>query len=110
MREVILPIYEIHHYTEANEFAKGRGAIHSHGNAYGNGSTYKVLDYELTKIGLDAYGIFMKETENAFNMVAHLKEKIPVPDDIVLQTLSPKIPNILKDASHVISDILRKQY
>ena len=110
MREVISPIYEIHHYTEAKEFAKGRGAIHSHGNAYGNGSTYIGLDYELAKIGLDAYEIFMKETENDSNTDAHLKEKIPVPDDIVLETISPEITNILKDASHAISDILRKQY
>ena len=77
-------------------------------NAYGNGSTYKVLDYELAKIGFDAYKICIKEKENASNTDAHLKEKLPVTDDIVLETISPKIDNRLKDASHVISDILRK--
>ena len=43
MREVISPIYDIYHCTESKEFAKGRGAIHSHGNAYGNGPRYWLL-------------------------------------------------------------------
>ena len=108
MREVISPIYDIDHCIESKEFAKGRGAIHSHGNAYGNGPTYTRLDRQLGTLGIDVYNTFMAEQDKISAQEKPLLERNM--HELIIKNTSTFLAEQLKRASASISSILRTKY
>jgi hypothetical protein len=70
----------IDHYSHVGEFAKGRGAIHTHGTGYSNTAVDQEIDDLLVKLAIDSYWALREIDEFIY---VHLKpeDRLPSKDD-----------------------------
>jgi hypothetical protein len=72
--------YYIDHYSDVNEFAKGRGAIHGHGTGYANTAVEQKIDDVLVRLGIDSYRA-LKVIDKFIDEHPETKARQPLEDD-----------------------------
>jgi hypothetical protein len=70
----------IRHYSDVGKFAKGRGAIHTHGTGYSNTAADQEIDNFLVKLAIDSY-LALKEIDEIIYDHLEPEDRLPSRDN-----------------------------